>query len=124
MVYVAERDFTQARDFFDKSIHLNTPVRSRPTLALSLAMKGYTFEEEGARDAALPLYRQAISVLELESAEEKIYRTIGRLFLAYEPLVAGYFLSKYLQQEPEDAAEIQALMKKLPFSEKAKPAVA
>lgn len=110
MAYVAERDFEQARDFFDRSIHLNTPIRSRTTAALSLAMKGCTFEEEGAHDAAFALYRQSITVLELDSAEEKIYRTIGRMLLAYEPPVAAYFLTKYLEQKPEDAEAIRQLL--------------
>ena len=120
MTYLAKEDFEAARDYFDKALELNRPLRDRFIGPVSLAMKGYTFELQGALPKAHELYRQSLAVAQADTDENRLYGTLGRMLSTYEPQPAAYFLSKYLAQLPEDAVGIRQMLTKCSL----KPSVA
>lgn len=114
LVYFAKHDFEGARDFCDRALELNKPLRKRFSAVLALAVKGLTFELQGATPVALELYREALKVAELPCVDVglvDVYGKLGRMLFAYnEPHPAACFLSRYLEHAPEDAEEIQRML--------------
>jgi tetratricopeptide (TPR) repeat protein len=110
MVYLAKQDFERARDFFDKALELNRPLRDRVSAVLSLAMKGLTFEMQGASTIAVDLYRESLKLAQIQFSDSDVYGRVGRMLLAHEPQEAAYFLTKYLGQSPQDSEEIEKML--------------
>lgn len=119
LVYLAQQDFEQARDFFDKALELNNPLRYRLVAVVSLAMKGLSFELQDALPAALELYREALKVAEVGATDVDLVEAhgrLGRMLAAYnEPEAAIYFLKKYLEYAPADAEEVKEILNACSF---------
>ena len=114
LVHFVTQDFERARDFLDKSLELNKPLRYRGVAVLALATKGITFEIQGASQAALELYREALRVGESSQSETDVtdaYGKLGRLLFGYNELQpAAYLLRKCLENRPPDAGDIQQML--------------
>jgi tetratricopeptide (TPR) repeat protein len=115
IAHLAKQDFERARDLFGKAFELNKPIRKRFSAVLSLAVKGLTFELQGALPAALELYREALKIAGIADTDAplaEVYAKLGKMLFAYdEPEPAAYFLKKYLEHSPPDAQEVQDMVK-------------
>lgn len=114
LVYTARGEYEEARDCFDRALELNKPMRYRFGGIVALAVKGLTFELQGALAPAHALYRQALKVAELPLANADLpeaYGWLGKLLYGYNELpAASQFLAKYVECEPTDMEAARSML--------------
>ncbi|MCB0668999.1 MAG: tetratricopeptide repeat protein [Saprospiraceae bacterium] len=92
-LHLAQRLFTTARNYFEKSIFLKNKLRQQKGLTQNYHNLAYTYAQDGDHQKALELYHNALSTA-TESEKATVYKNMKDSYLALDSLKKAIYYSE------------------------------